>query len=628
MPVSAHPPYHTPGRLAPSEVIAHWLSRILDTRRTRIEHLFSLDEDGHEPSPAPDEAAEEPLLAGKYRLLQLLKEGGMGSVHVAEVADTGQKVAVKLLHEDAAANPAAVLRLYTEASAASAVGHPGIVQVLELGTDELSVPFLVMELLEGESLGEMLSRETRLDPPLAANIVAQTLSALAAAHEKGIVHRDLKPENIFITRGSDGMPIVKLLDFGISKVWRQGVRLNLTQTGTVWGTPYYMSPEHARGAKDVDGQTDIWAVGVILYQSLTGRLPYVGETYNELLAKILDESFTRPTELCPDVSKPLEQVILKALTRDRRWRYATADEFHDDLVHAIGGAGAGRWGVGSGPIKPDDKGLLGSVSRRWAAAAVVAMVVGGGVTGLALSGAFAGLGARLTSLFAPDRATVADANDETPPGGRSGPLPAGPTVLVLVDHLPPDVELRLDGRSVNGNPFTAALRTRSAVLQLLRGGAVVGEVTLVPDHDVRIDASDVLSGRVGPGAADAGSTDAQAAPAVVAGGPMPRHDASDSLVEVRVHVRPVVLDTVVRIDGDRAPNGVMRLRPGWDRRITVSAPGYRREEMRRRINADTTIEVRLIREQENTGRDPSSSDEDELPRYKRRIVDIVTEYPQ
>lgn len=280
-----------------------------------------------------EETAEhEALLGGKYRLLRLLAKGGMGTVYAAEEVPSGRKVAVKLLNESASSDSKAAQRLYTEAHAASAVGHPNIVEVYELGQTYNGTPFLVMELLEGQSLADVLQLLGKLDPGYGVDIIAQILSALAAAHEKSIVHRDLKPQNIFLCPDAIGGTKVKILDFGISKMWTDDYQLHLTQTGFVVGTPYYMSPEHARGAKDIDGQTDIWAVGVVLYQILTGRLPYEGETYNELLAKILNEPFPRPREIAPTISPALEHVVLEALAKEREDRYRTASQFRAELL--------------------------------------------------------------------------------------------------------------------------------------------------------------------------------------------------------------------------------------------------------------------------------------------------------
>jgi serine/threonine protein kinase len=492
---------------------------------------------------------QEQQLAGKYRLLRLLKEGGMGSVYVAVEVDTGREVAIKLLRDGAAGSPEAVQRLANEARAASAVGHPGIVEVIELDEDDNGLPFLVMELLKGQSLDDLLLQKGKLKPELAVGIVAQALSALAAAHEKGIVHRDLKPENIFISTGDGGKPQVKLLDFGISKIWLDGATLNLTQTGTVWGTPYYMSPEHARGAKDIDGQTDIWAIGVILYQILTGTLPYDGETYNELLAKILGDPFTPPRQIDPVISRPLEQVILKAMSKERKHRYRSATTFRDELIRAAHGSGPSKWFVGAGPLRRGKTTRKGRSRKRWAVAAIVSVLALGAVTGLNLSS---------------ERSGAAPMGDQTTPS----PPTAEPHHEGIMDEAP--------GRSLPPEP----------------------QVTELRDADIAPD--------VGDGSAE------------------------ETLVELRVRAFPLSARPIIRIDGMNTPDGVTRVAREGVHRITITASGYQREEIHRRIPHDMELDVQLTREQSGGGSEDGNrpSISPNLPRYRQRDVGIVTEYPQ
>ncbi len=562
---------------------------------------------------------QETILAGKYRLLRLLKEGGMGSVYVAEQIKTEKKVAIKLLNDDATDDSEAVLRLYNEASAASSVGHSGIVSVLELDTDEEGTPFLVMELLEGESLDDLLQREQMLAPDLASDLVVQALSALSAAHQTGIVHRDLKPENIFITKSKDGRPQVKILDFGISKIWRKGVPLNLTQTGTIWGTPYYMSPEHARGAKDIDGQTDIWAMGVILYQMLTGRLPYEGDTYNELLAKILGDSFPRPVDVNPDIPGVLEDVVLRALTKDRDKRYETADTFQEELIEASEGSVRKRWIPGGRLFRtrvdqPRRKG-----SYRWLIPWIVLVLLLGALTGLFATGALSWSGARTNATNEPE---ISGGAGPPSPIGSDQVIPPSNEARVRVQlfGLPDGVEVSFDGRVMRENPFEVQREDRPVVLQLQRDDEVIAEATLIPDHELLVYVDDLMSRSR---SADGGSDRADAAP-------LPSEPSPDpSLVEVRIRVSPVAAPAHIRVDGRRAPQGLARVHPGGIHRITVSAPGYRRQEIHRRITEDTVVEVRLVAEVRRSKRGTGPApEEDQPPRYRHRQVDIVTEYPQ
>jgi len=272
------------------------------------------------------------LIADRYRLTEKIGEGGMGAVYAAEHVVLGKLLAIKFLNPQRASDEEAVQRLHREAQAATAVGHQGVVEIFDVGWTEDRIPFLVMEYLHGESLEQILNRELRFEPAQAIEVAKQTLAALIVVHKQGIIHRDLKPANIFVVRTRDGNDMIKLLDFGVSKIQTDDVTAKLTRTGAVFGTPHYMSPELASGEKDIDGRVDIWAMGVILYEMLTGRVPYEGESYNALLAKILIAPYAPPREIRPDIPEDLERVILKAMTKEREHRYQRAAEFLEDLL--------------------------------------------------------------------------------------------------------------------------------------------------------------------------------------------------------------------------------------------------------------------------------------------------------
>ncbi len=276
-----------------------------------------------------DDGAE---LEGRYRILRSLGEGGMGAVYEAEHTALGRRVAIKVLHAHVARVPDAVRRFEREARAAAEIGHPNIVEVFDVGT-HLGEPFLVMELLRGETLADRLSRPELIDARAACRIVGYVLSALASAHAKGIIHRDLKPENVFLVPGdpTDG---VKLLDFGISKFRRAGATLlQTTQEGIPLGTPGYMAPEQWMGRRDIDHRADIFAVGVMLYELLTGGLPYEGANQGELFLEIVRGTSrpTTPSELEETVPPALDAVVLRALDRDRDRRFGSAREFLEAL---------------------------------------------------------------------------------------------------------------------------------------------------------------------------------------------------------------------------------------------------------------------------------------------------------
>ena len=256
------------------------------------------------------------VLDGRYRVERLLGAGGMGSVYEGRHAIVGKRVAIKMLHAEFAANEEVLKRFYREAQAAAAIGHKNIIDVVDVGVTAENEPYLVMEYLEGEDLEGMLERTGPVSLEAACGILEPALLALAAAHEKGIVHRDLKPANIFLCREAGGHPTVKLIDFGISKISNAGQGTKLTQTGSLLGTPAFMAPEQARGELAVDHRVDIYAMGVILYQMLTGTLPFGGDNYNSLLLNVLTQEPRPLREIVPSIPADAEALVLKELSKD------------------------------------------------------------------------------------------------------------------------------------------------------------------------------------------------------------------------------------------------------------------------------------------------------------------------
>jgi serine/threonine protein kinase len=275
------------------------------------------------------------VLDGKYSIVRQVGAGGMGAVYEATHTGIGRKVAIKTLHLVYAGDEQLVERFHREAQMAGSIGHDNICEVTDIGTAEDGSPYLVMPLLAGGPLSDLIEGPELLPVPRLIDIVAQTLSALQAAHEAKIVHRDLKPDNIFVTRIGDRKDFVKLLDFGISKLLDQDAVLQLTQTGTVLGTPFYMAPEQAKGAKEIDHRVDLYAIGVILYEALTGVRPFEGDTYNEIMYKIIAEPCPRPTELNPQVPPQLEMIVLQAMAREPEDRYQDAGEMRRALASAV-----------------------------------------------------------------------------------------------------------------------------------------------------------------------------------------------------------------------------------------------------------------------------------------------------
>ncbi|HSC85717.1 MAG TPA: serine/threonine-protein kinase [Polyangiaceae bacterium] len=265
---------------------------------------------------------------GKYQIVRLLGEGGMGAVYEGLNTRIHRKVAIKVLHGNVASSADAVQRFEREAQAAGRIGSKHIVEVLDLGDLPNGDRYMVMEFMDGQSLADRIRDRGHLTPQELYPIAVQLLDGLAAAHAAGIVHRDLKPDNVFLLpTGKDGTDFVKILDFGISKFNSLGGEFSMTRTGAVMGTPYYMSPEQAKGARDLDQRTDIYAAGVILYEALSGRVPFNAETFNELLFKIVLEDAPPLASILPDVNPAFVEVVQKAMSRDLNQRFQTASDF-------------------------------------------------------------------------------------------------------------------------------------------------------------------------------------------------------------------------------------------------------------------------------------------------------------
>lgn len=268
---------------------------------------------------------------GKYRLDALLGEGGMGVVYRACNQSTGRGVAIKLLRDQLVPDTTARKRFQREARAAASLRHPNVVDVLDLGTSEDGAAFLVLELMEGESLGQLLERHGRLGIEQTLAVLIPIMDALVAAHEAGFAHRDLKPDNIFLDRGHDGNVTPKLLDFGLAKPMLAEKATQLTQTGSVFGTPGYMSPEQAQGIQGQDDVFDRWAMGVILFECLTGEMPFEANTAAMLMKKILSERAPRVRDVNPEIPPALAKVVDRSLEQRLAKRYATMA----DLVAAL-----------------------------------------------------------------------------------------------------------------------------------------------------------------------------------------------------------------------------------------------------------------------------------------------------
>ncbi len=275
------------------------------------------------------------LIGGKYRIERFLGEGGMGLVALAKHTERGTRVAVKMLHPALATDAQRVARFRREARIASLLRTEHSAKVSDFGTDASGAMYLVMEYLDGHDLAAALHRSHVQGERLAVTFVCDSLlqacEAIAEAHASGVVHRDLKPANLFLTRRRDGTPILKVLDFGISKQVEPG-QVAMTVTQQTMGSPLYMSPEQFRSSKHVTAATDIWSIGVVLYELLTGRVPFESEEIGELFLQILHESPVAPRVLRSDLPEALEALVLRCLAKDPAQRPRDVSELAQALA--------------------------------------------------------------------------------------------------------------------------------------------------------------------------------------------------------------------------------------------------------------------------------------------------------
>jgi serine/threonine-protein kinase len=454
------------------------------------------------------------VVDGKYRILRTIGEGGWGVVFEGENIRALKRVAIKILRTQAGLTPEVLARFEREAQAAGRIGSEHIVEVFDLGLLPDGTHYMVMELLAGENLGQRLQARGALDPIVAVKLMLQLLDGLSAAHKAGIVHRDLKPENLFLLPTRSGEDFVKILDFGISK-YTAGPLAQATMTGAVLGSPCYMSPEQARGLRDIDPRTDLYAVGAVLYECLTGRTPFDGDNFNDLMFQIVTAPRPNPLQYRPDLSPALLPIISRALSIEPKDRFASADEFRAALLGWLEtqGATAGyapelhRWMKATPPgegavraLDPSDKadrgrtplqgsnptarplastGLAGETplassatqkdaprSRRAlayvGAGAFVALLAAGGFAAFRghIFGRNASIGDRAAGGAATSAPSAPNAPAPPPAGDTDGPKPStAPAATVrnglvelTVKATPPFAKLFLDGVPLTGNP--------------------------------------------------------------------------------------------------------------------------------------------------------------------------------
>ena len=422
---------------------------------------------------------------GRYRILSQLGQGGMGAVYLAEHVLIKRKVALKCLHSELARDQEVVTRFHREALAATAIGNEHVVEVTDMGRFDDGALFMVLEYLQGQDLADLIDHEGPQTLGRATRILSQMCDALSEVHASGIVHRDLKPENVFLTKRGNNPDFVKILDFGISKFTHSidGAAANITRTGMAMGTPYFMAPEQAEG-RDVDHRVDIYALGGILFNILTGRYPFEADTFPMLVVKICTEPPPSVRSLAPALPAEIEAVIAKCLAKDPAERFedcatlgaalapfqhmevmatiaSTPSPAIDGAVSAIrsrtGATGTSTSPLASQRLQADDvPGVRKSSTKAIGLLVALAALIAVAIAWLGMRAAPQSTDevAVQTEPTRPTTVGATPSNEATqaaPANGREGA-----TVHVTIATEPADAQLWLDGRPI-ANPFDGEL---------------------------------------------------------------------------------------------------------------------------------------------------------------------------
>jgi serine/threonine-protein kinase len=511
---------------------------------------------------------------GNYRVVSKLGEGGMGAVYLAEHPLIGKKVALKVLHEEYSANQDVVARFFNEARAVNDIQHPNIVDIIDYGVVQTQTGpgfvYFIMEFLGGEALASLIQRESPIPPERAFHIGVQVADALAASHQKGIIHRDLKPDNIYLIPRGREKDFVKVLDFGIAKLTGDAPGSRRTRTGIVMGTPAYMSPEQCEGKGNIDARTDVYALGIVLYEMITGRVPFAGEGYGEVLVQHLTKRPERPTTARGAVPPYVEAVIMKSLEKRREDRFQTMEELIEALrdpqafIDARGGLDAF--------YRPDAGGPVGQTA---------VMTPGGARTPYPM-------GAPATpGLGVPRPATA--------PGAAAAP---SSPALDAISAAPPRSKLPL---VIGGAVVLLAAVGGILAMTLGKGGG---------DKPGAAQAAVPGADRTPP-PADTTPTPPEAPPKAPPGSPEAAPDTPPPAASVTIRITSEPPGADVYVGGDTTPRGKTPLqlelaKGDGEAQLTFKLAGYKDKQRAVKLSRDAELEIALDKDRRSSGGTTSS----------------------
>jgi eukaryotic-like serine/threonine-protein kinase len=476
-------------------------------------------------SPDTNDAMIGRILGQNYRVVEQIGAGGMGIVYVVEHVTLKKRFAAKVLSADLARHPEALARFEVEAHSASQLDHDNIVTVIDYGHTDDGTVFLIMELLRGESLQDRM-RRAAISLEEVISIMVPVCHALGAAHAAGIIHRDMKPDNVFLTERGLARPVVKVLDFGISKVNDSHLKdARITKQGQVLGSPEYMSPEAARG-DEVDTRADVYAMGVMLYELVCGVVPFHSPNYLKVLQKHVNDPPRPPREHRPDLPESLERVILRAMEKDVAGRYQSVYELERDLLEAVpdvaeralfvpahtppggfqrnpsgarhapsGGLRAPSGGIDSG-VQPAAEPIPRSRLRTYLAVLVAVVAVAAGVA-VVLPLARTGSNpppetARPADVPAAGSAFPDQADEQArEPAAPSPPAEAAAQIRLRIASSPPQATVVVDGKLLGQTPLDVDIAATShpSTVEITREGFRAESRRLVLDRDAQLDIS-------------------------------------------------------------------------------------------------------------------------------------------